>query len=103
MAKTTQITVTDELLYYRTLCCKVSWLSGSRLNHKVHTILEYNAAISTMAAVTMAVQYRKKTLVIPFPLHAQALSFTFKARNSGMWTISEKIQEPGMITWNSEG
>ena len=56
MAKITQITVTDELL---TLCWKVSWLSGSCLNHKVHTILEYNPAISTMAAITMADQYEK--------------------------------------------
>ena len=37
-----------------TLCWKVSWLSGSRLNHKVYTILEYSPAISTVAAITMA-------------------------------------------------
>ena len=42
-----------------TLCWKVSWLSGSRLNHKVYTIREYNPAISTMAAIKTAAQDKK--------------------------------------------
>ena len=61
-------------------------------------ILEYNPAISATAYITMADQYKKKTLTIPSSIHTQALSFTSKARNSGMWTINAKIQEPRMIT-----
>ena len=42
-----------------TLCWKVSWFSGSRLNHKLYTILEYNRVIVAMATTTMADQYKK--------------------------------------------
>ena len=81
----------------------MSWLAGSRLNHKVYTILEYNPAISTVAAITTAAKDKKKALGIHSSLfHAQALSFVFTPMNSGMWTISGKIQAPGMITWDSE-
>jgi len=86
-----------------TLCWEVGWFSGSRLNQRVYTILEYNPAISTMAATTMAVQCKKKA----FPSHSwdlptQALFFTFKAMILGMQNIDGKIQEPGMITWDKK-
>ena len=62
-------------------------------------ILQYNPAISTMAATTMADQSENKV----FSAHSsvistQALSFTFKAKNFGMLTINGKTQQPGMIT-----
>ena len=63
-------------------------------------ILQYNPAISTMAATTMVDQSTDEA----FPNHlftcpyTQALSFTFKANNFGMLLINGKTQEAGMIT-----
>ena len=83
-----------------TLCWKVSWFSGSRLNHRAYTILEYNPAISTMAATTMIVQI--KTLDFcshSLSIHTQPF-MPFNLKNNGIWTVNAKIQEPGMITWD---
>ena len=86
-----------------TIFWKVSWLSGSCLNHKVYTILEYNPTISTMHTMTMADQDKKKALGIhSLTFDTQALSFTLRARNFGIWTINAKIHAPRMITLNSE-
>ena len=74
-------------------------MSGSRLNHRANTILEYNPANITMATTTMADQYGKGFGIQASSLiHTQALSFTLKAWNVGISSINEKIQEPGMIT-----
>ena len=75
-------------------------MSGTRLNHRVYTILEYNPAIIAMATTTTADQDDLKAFSFHCSLtHTQALSsFKVKPNNIGMLTISEKIQEPGMIT-----
>ena len=80
----------------------MGWLSGTRLNHRVYTILEYNPAIIAMATTTTTDQDELKAFSFHCSLaHTQASSaFKLKANNIGMLTISEKIQEPGMITWN---
>ena len=62
-------------------------------------ILQYNPAISTMAATTMA-DLSKKLVFSSHPsfISTQPLSFTLLIRNCGILSINEKIQEPGMIT-----
>ena len=65
-------------------------------------ILQYNPAISTMAATTMVDPTKTKALPNHFVLIicvcTQALSFTFKAKKLGMLSINGKNQEARMIT-----
>ena len=64
-------------------------------------ILQYNPAMSTMVATTMADQSKNEAFCAHSSvIGTQALFFTFKVSNFGMLSINEKNQEPGMITWN---
>ena len=62
-------------------------------------ILQYNQAISTMAATTIVDQSKNKALCDHSSCFGtQAFSFTFKAKSSGMLSINGKNQVAGMIT-----
>ena len=64
-------------------------------------ILQYNPAISTMAANKMVDRTKKKALPNHFVItcvRTHLLSFTFKAKNLGMLSINGKNQEARMIT-----
>ena len=65
-------------------------------------ILQYNPAISTMAAITVVDQSTNEAFddhLFTCP-YTQALSFTFKPYNLFMPRINGKNQETAMIPWN---
>ena len=62
-------------------------------------ILQYNPAISIMAATKMVDQSKTKAFCDHSSfIGTQAFSFTFKAKNFGMLSINGKNQVAGMIT-----